>query len=65
MLWTIPKKCCRVYVEGLGSERETELVGVRQPATAQLIIQASMLCYSYKTGKLPTYKIVVFIELFS
>lgn len=33
----------QTYIEGLGPEEETELGGVRQPATAQLKIQASML----------------------
>lgn len=44
----------QAYIEGLGSEKETELGGVRQSATAQLKIQASMLRYSSKTGNLPT-----------
>lgn len=44
----------QAYVEGPQPEKETGLGGVRQCATAQLKIQTSMLCYSYKIGNFPT-----------
>ena len=47
-----------------GPEGETELVVVRQPATAQ---RFRHLCFAtvVKLGTFPPYKMAVFIELFS
>ena len=51
------------YVEAQGPEGETELVVVRQPATAQRI-RHLCLATVVKLGTFPPYKTAVFIELF-